>query len=240
MESANNLVGRLMIANKSSHRSTAGRGVPPNLLFAESSDRPSSKTSLLIESGISLFVEPSLTVPEVPVGLDNQPGLLKHKVGLEASEHRLVHFELQPTPFKFVKKQHLNRCHLFREVLVQSGLTYLLPRPWRKFVTKSAFITAKALANFRSLLRRDCLFQSEVGLAKFLTCLCRFWSSEHPKSSFLSSLKGRVSSPIGVFSAPDTTRRFATFWAGMIFASHFMFNYNTAFGEEALWGPRQI
>jgi len=148
-----------MIPNKAGDSLSASRGVHEDFLFTEAPDRPVLDMSGLVEGIVSRFpVGPFM--PVIAVGLDDQPSRLEDEVGLETPEHGLVHLEMQSPFLEFVMQKPLDRSHLRREMLPQTGLTSLFT-PFRRTI-----LAAICLTYFCSMFRRE-LF-TKVGLTHLL------------------------------------------------------------------------
>jgi len=190
-------MSRLMISNKASNGTSAGGGMHFNLPFPKAPDRPASGGSCGIEASLT-FSHVGSGVPVVPIGLDDQPCLREHEVGLEPPEHGLVHLELQSALLKLVTQESFNGGHLSRENLAQSGLPPFL----RHFLSIFRVLPAAQpkLAHLLSRLRTT--MQPQYILARSLPHLRLKMGSAHLLSRF--------------------RRVFITFWP-----RHRMFNFNT-------------
>jgi len=226
---------RLMITNEPGNSPGTRSSVHVDFPFTEAPDRPTFGMGEFVESGIrsDMFGE---AMPVVTVGLDNQSGLLKHKVRLEASKHRLMHLKLQTPLLELVVQEALDGSHCCREVLVQSVLAMFFScfGTYRSVKVR----LAHSLSVFRggplfayspgySLSRLWGTFKSTVGLAAFLFrfrgvvvakkgSLAKMGLTHLlPISRVLPSSKHRLMLLLSIFkgSLENTTR-------------HSMFNYN--------------
>lgn len=215
-----------MVPDKMGNSLSARSGVHLNLPFAEPPYRPTCKTSIFIEGGVSVPIYPCLTVPKVAVSLNDQPSRLEHEVWLPTSKHSFVHLELETAFLELVVKKALNRCHFLGERLPQSGLAYSLFRFYRKFVAQGVSFAPHTSAHFLTLFRGS--FPTQIRLTKLLS-ITRHEPAEnrglaHPLACFRRSLtpKHRLPSFLCRFRGLRSSFR----------PTHFMFNYNTSFSEE--------
>lgn len=187
-----------MITNKASHSAGAGNGVHLDLAFPKTPDRPFS-LSRLVESCVPLsYFRPRM--PIIPIGLNDQPSLLEHEVGLPPPKHGFVHLELESALLEFTIQEPLDGGHLLGEYLVKSRLAHLLSSFWGRYAFKGALahlltclrrelLAQSSLANLLTRFRRQSL--SKTGLPKFLaTNISQSWRmtakmrQAHPLDAF--------------------------------------------------------
>lgn len=196
-----------MVTDKSGDGSGARGSVHLDLPLSKPPDRPSLGMGDLVEGGIICFPV-GLRMPPVPVGLDDQPSRLEHKVRLEASEHRLVHLKVETPLLELVTQKALNRGHLCGTPLMQSGLPALLSR----LIRPDSF--AVALCNLASL--------SQGRLTHLLSRFQRIFTSECDLAYLFARLRR------GFGPKTDLAHVLAGFRRPYVNSSgHFMFNYST-------------
>lgn len=158
-----------MIPNESSNGTGASRGLHLNLPFAKPPDRPMSIVGGFVEGGIVCLPVGS-RMPIVPVGLDDQPGRLEYKVGLETSEHRLVHFKFESSLLELISQQPLDACHLIQVPTTQTSLAALFPHLSRVFTAKLGL--PQLLSCFRRMMLPNYLWARLAKMREFHLTAC--------------------------------------------------------------------
>lgn len=180
-----------MISHESGNSSAAGSGVHLDFPFAKAPDRPAVSGGSLIKSSVP-FSSFETIMPVIPVGLNDQPCLLEHEIGLEPAEHCLVHLEVKTPLPELVMQKALDGGVFGGERVTQSGLAHSLTYFRRVLMTKmtlphllSDFGPQLRLANLLSVFKRKRL--ASMGLADFLSCFCRLCLTQATLAELLSS-----------------------------------------------------
>jgi hypothetical protein len=203
-----------MIPYEASDGPSTSGSVHVNFLLAEAPYRPACGVSGNGESGLTfLHIRPRM--PIIAVGLDDQPSRLEHKVRLEASEHRLVHFKVKTPLLEFVMQAAFDARHLGGEMLAKTELAQFLTRLRGMLAPKMRLDAEHHLASLLSLFRRKlvtspklayllprfggCLV-AEAGLTQFLPMFRRNLLPNVSLPNLLPCLR-RMSITEGVFEA---------------------------------------
>lgn len=204
-----------MVTNKAGNSTSTSDSMHLDFSLAESPDRPPLTRGGSVECGIACL-SIWTTMPIVTISLNDQAGLLKHEVRLEAPKHRLVHLELQPSFPELVTKKTLNRSHVSWEDKRQSGFTRPLASFWRAFLSEVR--PTYLLAGFKrdrvpksSLAHSLTAFVGVRVAKKVLVATCGL-AHPFPNCGLTERLPHLLAGFGGVFK---------TLWP-----SHLMFNYN--------------
>lgn len=116
-----------MRADEAGNCAATRLGVLFDFALSKPPDSPTALASHLIEASIA-FPAPVLanTMPVIPVSLDDKANVLKHEVRLESTEHRFMHFKLEPTLAELFHKSAFYGGHLGWPNTAQSSLAVSL------------------------------------------------------------------------------------------------------------------
>ncbi len=110
-----------------------------------------------------LMILLQLSMPVIPVSLNDKMGFLENKVRQESPKHGLVHIELQPPLLKFIAEKTFYSRHSERKALGKSMLARLLNTLWSSMRSLPFRHDIRTFQNGRQLCR--------VLRAKFLSKL---------------------------------------------------------------------
>jgi hypothetical protein len=223
-----------MIPDETGDCPSASSGMHFDLSAPETPDSP-SRLRRLVERCIP-FPYFGPRVPVVPVRLDNEVSLLKHKVGLEPSEHSLVHLEVEATLSELVTQEAFDSGHLVRKLLAQALLPFPLP------ILRFGKLTERRLALFflhfwaalRLAVPFDHFRRSLLPKPRLSYPLPRLRGMFVAKVMFIA--KHRLTDFLSCFRPPcDLTQSLSNFRRSLANPGrHLVFNYNTSYiGRQA-------
>lgn len=118
-----------MISNKSGNCTSTSGSVHLNLALTETPYRPSFGQGCL-GKGVITCSPLGQRMPVISISLNDQASLLKHEVGLEASEHSLVHLKPKTALLELTIQSLFNGSHLLRECSLKPKLPQFFLHLW--------------------------------------------------------------------------------------------------------------
>ncbi len=208
--------GLLVVADETGYGTGDGGSMHPDLLLSKAPDPVISLDSGCVKDCVTSPIQ-CPTMPVVAVGLNDEPRRLEHEIGLEASEHRLVHLEVQAALLKLVTQKPFNASHLLVEVLAKSCLAV--------FLALFRGTVKRCLSQFFSCFWRVPLPRGRS--PQFFSC---FWRHAECSLAMVFSCFRCLMRESHLFSALSRQVEFqgsGTRFSAGFFRPHSMFNYNT-------------
>jgi len=110
---------------KACYGSPASFGVICDFPFSKSPNRPALRASHFVESAISFSNIWLLTMPIIPIGLDDETSALEDKIGPPPAKHSLMHFEFKMPFSELLTQGFFDMGHLCRGMSLEPVLAKL-------------------------------------------------------------------------------------------------------------------